>query len=199
MGKTTTQFIADLQSEYGKGKEITLQELELILRKIDGGRASDLWLIAETPVTMNKGGRQMDNYLYPEKVMTLAKYDATVNFNYTNAVNNQLGREDREKDFEAEKNWHTSSFDQFNGCVKEHAEKGGAYIAIKQNNYEKITYLVNDVEPTVEQLETIKKYKKGYVAPKNQGTEKPIIYRTIMLSNIRMIKMYGELYSILPN
>lgn len=199
MGKTTTQFIADLQGEYGKGKEITLQELELILRKIDGGRASDLWLIAETPVSMNKGGRQAENTLFNERVMTLAKYDATINFNYTNAVNNQLEREGREKGFEAQQNWHKSSFDQFNGCVKEHAEKGGAYISIKQNGYEKITYLVNDVEPTAEQLETLLKYKKPYYAPKNQGTEKPIIFRTIFLSNIRMIKMYGELYSVLPS
>lgn len=193
------EILQNLKTEYGVGKEITLDELSLMLRKVDGSKATNLWLIAETPVKMNVGGKKRENPLCDEKVMRISKYDATINFNYQNAVNNQLAREGEVKDFISQPNWHASTFDDFNGCVKNHVNGSGEYLAIKQNQCDRIAYLVNDNEANAEQLAAIDKYKKPYYAPQNQGTEKPIDYRTVTLSNILMIKMYGELYYISEN
>lgn len=185
-----------LRNEYTGGKEISQAELSLLLRKIDGDKATNLWLVAETETRMNVGGKKRENPLCDEKCRTLSKFYGMINFNYENSVNNQLKREGEKPEFESKENWHTSSFDQFNGCVKEKKDGTGEYIAIKQDAVERVAYLVNDKEADAQQQEAIKKYKIISKLPENQGTEIPIIYRTIMLKNIRMIKMFGTLYYV---
>jgi len=102
--------------------KITVTELELILTRIDGNRPTFINMVTATvPSDMRKKGNPYaDKEVYT--VHKISKYSAQINFNYSNAVNNQLEREGKEADFEATMNWHKKKFDEFNGCICSKAE-----------------------------------------------------------------------------
>jgi len=192
------ELLNQIKAEIGKPtKRVTVAELSLKLKQIDGSQATNVVIIGETDVRMNKGGRNGGNTLFDRLVRKVTRYEAMINFNYTNAVNNQLEREDKERDFEAQKNWHQSKYDDFNGCVKMHVSGKGEYLAYKELNTHKYATLVDGVEATAEDMAMIELYKKPYSAPKNQGTEVAVDYRCMMLTNILFLKAKGEVYEII--
>lgn len=197
------QIIEQILNEIGAPtRQVTVAELSLILKKIDGSQATNVVIYGQTSVKMNKGGRKNEKGEYPnticeEKVTKISRYNGMINFNYTNAVNNQLVREGVEPDFEAQGNWHTKKYDDFNGCVSMHVSGKGEYLSFKQGEVTKYGYLINDNAPTVKEVAMIETYKVPYVAPKNQGTEVPIDFRTMMLTNILFLKLKGEIYQVI--
>lgn len=192
-----SEILAEILKEIGRETtKVSLAELSLILKKVDGSSATEIRLFGETDVQMNVGGKARLNSLADEKVRKITMYEAMINFNYANAVNNQLQREGKEREFESGGNWHEKKYDEFNGCVHQHVSGRGEYLAFKQLNTKKIATLINDIEASAKDLETIEKWKKPYYAPKNQGTEIPIDFRTIMLKNIVFLKMKGQVYEV---
>ncbi len=178
--------------------KVTVAELSLILQRIDGGSASKISMVTATiPSTMRKTGNPYANK--DTVIHKVSKYtDALINFNYANSVNNQLVREGKEANFEAQENWFTKKFDQYNGCVgvKVSGDTRQEYLIYKKENVKRIGFAINGVEATTEQSEVIKSFIPAKVMPKNQGTDKPVEPQTIKLENIKLIKVKGQYYEV---
>jgi hypothetical protein len=176
---------------------VTVAELSLILQRVDGSSATFISMVTATiPSDMRKTGNP-----YADKDTTVhkvSKYGAQINFNYTNAVNNQLEREGKEADFEAQMNWHKKKFDEFNGCVcsKMEGDQRQEYLFFRNMSVERIGFAINGVEATTEQTEIIKSFIPKKAMPTNQGTEKAILVQTIKLQNIKLLKLNGQYYEV---
>lgn len=160
----------------------------------DGKSATFGSIVAVVEQKMKKTGNPFRDFLI-EKV---GKYMVTFNTNYQNVVNNQLKREGQEADFEAQGNWFHKGFDAYNGSIvvkNDGNNKGKFYLSCIVNGYEKFGYLINGVPANAEQTKIIEQYKVASSSPTNQGTEKPIIFRTFMLENIREINANGQTFS----
>lgn len=190
-------LIASQITEGQTPTKVTVAELSLILQRVDGSSATFINMVTATvPSDMRKTGNP-----YAEKgtvVHKVSKYNAQINFNYTNAVNNQLTREGKEADFEAQINWHAKKFDQFNGCVcsKMEGDQRQEYLFFRNMNVERIGFSINEVEATKEQTEIIKSFIPKKAMPTNQGTEKAILVQTIKLQNIKLLKLNGQYYEV---
>jgi hypothetical protein len=100
-------------------------------------------------------------------------------------VNNQLVREGKEADFKAKPNWFEAVYDTENGSIVRNRNKHeDLFLKVAVNSAETTAYFVNGIEATAEQLETIKKFREKSSMPTNQGTDKPIIIRTISMEGI---------------
>lgn len=186
-----------IQSQIPAGKsttKVTLSELSLILQRIDGSRATFANFVIETDAKLKKTG----NPYKDENVRKVSKYNVQLNFNYTNAVNNQLEREGKEANFEAQENWHTKKYDSFNGCVamKMEGNQRQEYLFFRKMDVQRIGFMMNDKVATPEQVETIKVFLPSKSAPKNQGTDKPIEVQTVKLQNIKLLSLEGEFYEV---
>ena len=186
-----------IQSQIPAGKtpkKVTLSELSLILQRIDGSRATFANFVIETDAKLKKTGNPYNG----ENVRKVSKYKVQLNFNYTNAVNNQLEREGKEANFEAQENWHTKKYDSFNGCVamKMEGNQRQEYLFFRKLDVERIGFMMNNKVATPEQSETIKVFLPSHSAPKNQGTDKPIEVQTVKLQNIKLLSLEGEFYEV---
>jgi hypothetical protein len=168
-----------------------MKKLENILSMLnDGGSATFASLVAivSVPMVLNhkESGDKNPLWAIAKKGITKrTKYNVLLNGIYTNMVNNQLVREGKEADFKAKPNWHEKVFDTENGsivCNKN--KKDDLYLLVAVNHSENFEYFINGVQATPEQLETIKKFREVSKKPTNQGTDKPIVIRTIKLEGI---------------
>jgi hypothetical protein len=190
-------LIASQITEGQMPKKVTVAELSLILQRVDGGSATFISMVTATiPSDMRKTGNPYANK--ETVVQKVSKYGAQINFNYTNAVNNQLEREGKEADFEAEMNWHKKKFDEFNGCVcsKMEGDKRQEYLFFRNMNVERVGFAINGVQATEEQTAVIKSFIPQKAMPTNQGTEKAILVQTIKLQNIKLLKLNGQYYEV---
>lgn len=187
-----------IQTQIPAGKtptRVTLSELSLILQRIDGSRATFANFVIETDAKLKKTGNPYNG----ESVRKVSKYNVQLNFNYTNAVNNQLEREGKEANFEAQENWHTKKYDSFNGCVamKMEGNQRQEYLFFRKLDVQRIGFMMNDKVATPEQSEIIKVFLPAKSAPKNQGTDKPIEVQTVKLQNIKLLSLEGEFYEVI--
>jgi len=114
---------------------------------------------------------------------------------YANRVNNQLGREDKDLNFRAQpRKWGTL---MDNRVLVHHINKQGEenyYIEMHVLSSQRPIYLWGDTEINVEEL---RHYLPKKDAPHTQeNLEKKIVLRDVKLSNIKRIKIGGELYVV---
>ncbi len=180
-----------------KRRKISQSELSIILQKLDGSQATVCTMVTMTEPKIKKTG----NPYRDEKIQKVSAYAILLNFNYTNSVNNQLEREGKDRDFQAQENWHTKKYDSFNGCVamKMDGNQKQEYLFYKTNHVKRLGFVMNGKPCTTEETETIKLFLPEYSAPKNQGTEEAVIVQTIKLQNIKIIKLKGQIYEIVNN
>lgn len=115
---------------------------------------------------------------------------------YQNAVNNQLGREDKELDFvERTRTWGELMDNKvlvYYYNEKKHTEN--YYLQIIVKTADDPIYLWGEEEISVEDLTGFLKKK---TTPKTQkNLEKKVIIKDITLENIKYIKMLGDIYAI---
>ncbi len=192
-------LIKELIKEYivKEGKEttkVTLSELANKLKEIDGSSASAFWMLCETDARLKKTG----NPYRDEKVTKLSRYNGLLNFNYTNSVNNQLEREGKEANFEAQENWHAKKFDKVNGCIAEKAEGNSSqeYIWFKNDNSDRIAFAINGNVANESDTAICEQFIPPHSPNKSQGTEVAITPLTIKLQNIRLLKAKGGFYEV---
>lgn len=166
------------------------QKEQIIVDAInDGGCATFAGITAKTEVKMRKTG----NPLAGAKVTKIMDYSVTLNANYQNAVNNELTREGKEATFESAENWHEKKNDTFNGSVViNSAEPEKSYLSCIVNNSDMKGYYVNGVPATDAEIAIIKEFRNKSSVPTNQGTDKPIIFRTFKLSSILELRVKGK-------
>ncbi len=175
--------------------KISLVELSMSLQRIDGGSNTIFNMTCAVDPNLYKKG----NPFAKEDVRKITRYFGKLNTIYANSVNRQLEREGKEANFEAQANWHEKKYDQINGCVVRKQNKDGLnteYVGFIVDRAETLGYSINGVEATTEETAIIKGFRKPTTTPQNQGTDKPIIYRTIKLQNVKLIKIIGEHYEI---
>jgi hypothetical protein len=146
---------------------VAIVNVPMVLKHKESGDKNPLWATAKKGITKR------------------TKYNVLLNAVYSNMVNNQLVREGKEADFKAKPNWFEPVYDTNNGSiVRNKNKKEDLFLKVAVNSAETFEYFVNGVEATADQLETIKKFKEVSKKPTNQGTEKPIIIRTISMEGI---------------
>jgi hypothetical protein len=154
----------------------------------DGGSATFAQIVAVVEQKMKKTGNALRNCVITKRV----NYNVLLNANYTNMVNNQLAREGKEADFQAKENWFKTIFDSFNGSIVCHKDDPTRlYLKFACNEAQTLCYFVDGVEATPEQVAIIKEFRQVSSTPTNQGTDKPIIIRTVKVENIKEVHANG--------
>jgi sugar-specific transcriptional regulator TrmB len=98
-------------------------------------------------------------------------------------------KEGNEADFEAKQNWHEKVYDTNNGSIVRNRNKvDDRYLSGIVNNAKVITYFVDGIEATAEQVEVIKQFKPKVAKAVNQGLEDDIIFRTIKVEGIKEVR-----------
>ena len=182
-----------------KTKSITVQQLHNLLSEIDGQRPTFVSMVTVTDARLKK----KDNpYTEVKKVTRL---NGLINFNYSNSVNNQLQREQKETTFKAQPRKYGIKFDDHNGCLVYGAND--IKLVVKpdqQSRREKFVLLANQESADVKQRSSIKLIDlhkiKQFIPDKsanpkaNQGTDKEITYRNYDLSSIKRITINKQRY-----
>ena len=166
-------------------REVTTRELREIIDRISGSTAVSLDI--ETEPRMRKSGNPFLN--------NGVKKDVTLNgligFFYGNAVNNQLGREDKELNFKPQpRKWGERV-----GHVVEH--KGNVYLEVKVQGSSRPTYHIDGETVDVEEL---RPFLYASRKPHTQDElDEQIILRDVKLSNILRIRMLNEEFVIVSD
>ena len=165
-------------------KVLTEKEAQIMNAINDGGKGTFAEVTALVEQSMLKTG----NPLAKEVVTKLTTYNVLLNANYTNLVNNARVREGKEANFEAKQNWHEKVYDSENGSIVCNRKKReNRYLMASINFAKTLTYFVNGVEATQEQVEIIKQFKSSSSA-KNQGLDKEVVIRTIGIEGIKEVR-----------
>jgi len=166
-------------------KQVTVSQMVDVVKSVKS--STMLSFTAETPADMNKTGNP---YFGTIKKNTVA---GQIGFYYENAVNNQLGREEKEMDFEAQKPvWAVGLPDTRNLVTNKAGSK--FYLYVKIQSADTPQFFFNGQEIPVE---TIKPYLKPHTKPHTQDDlSKEVCVRMYGLEHIRQINMFGEEYLI---
>lgn len=165
-------------------KVLTEKEAQIINAINDGGKGT----FAEVTAMVEHSMLKTNNPLAKEVVTKLTTYNVLLNANYTNLVNNARVREGKEANFEAKQNWHEKVYDSENGSIVcNRNKKENRYLMASINFAKTLTYYVNGVEATNEQVEIIKQFKSKSSA-KNQGLDKEVVIRTIGIEGIKEVR-----------
>ena len=165
-------------------KILTEKEVQIMQAINDGGKGT----FAEVTAMVEQSMLKTNNPLAKEVVTKLTTYNVLLNANYTNLVNNARVREGKEANFKAKKNWHEKVYDSENGSIVCNPNKReNRYLMASVNFAKTLTYYVNGVEATNEQVEIIKQFKSKSSA-KNQGLDKEVVIRTIGIEGIKEVR-----------
>ena len=166
-------------------KEVSIIGLVEILWKVE--KQTFCNIVTETNVRMNKTGNP-----YHNKITKKSIQNVMIGTTYENRVNNNLEREEKERNFEVSEN-----------KVGEHLSKVVLY-----NDNTKKYYLqyerFNEVKPTVEYIfegnEIEKKLFENFMIKSNnysnQGTDRTVNILSVTLNNIKQITLNGQKYKV---
>jgi len=162
-------------------KEVSRQELVDIIKSVK--TSTFVSIFAETEVDMNKTGNP---YYGATKVNRLA---GQIGFDYENAANNQLGREDKPLDFVQQPHkWAVALSDTRNLVTN----RAGTmlYLRLKVTSAETPSYFLNG-EPV--SAEAIAPYLKEHRKPNTQeNLDKEIVVRMVKIPNIYSMRILGD-------
>lgn len=170
---------------------ISRQQLIEMLKNWNFG-AQPVSVQYETEPDMNTSNKK----LFPN-LKKIANVGGFVGYVYENSVNNQLEREQKERDFIARPLWNGKG-KRISTALSTHVEKNTYYLTFKhQQTFRSIFIDLKNL--TVYSYNQIKDYLKPYSPPKNQGVEqgKEIQHREISIDNIRRLKFKKTTYEII--
>jgi len=122
------------------------------------------------------------------KVEKITRQNVMIGFNYENAVNNQLTREEMESDFQAAPRRWGKRVD-----LKTVEHKGQVYLTTATLTHYSTVY---KADGEVISSDEIKQFLPKKSASSRQGVEKQIIYRDFTASNVTEITMNKETYQV---
>jgi predicted transcriptional regulator len=178
-----------MNNQQNNVKVLTEKEAQIMNTINDGGSATFAQVIAVVSEKQLKRGNPLAN----AEVTKLVNYNFLLNAVYQNAVNNARVREGNEADFEAKQNWHEKVYDTNNGSIVRNRNKvEDRYLSGIVNNAKTLTYFVDGIEATAEQIETIKQFKPKVAKAVNQGLDNDIIFRTIKIEGIKEVRSHKQ-------
>jgi hypothetical protein len=122
-------------------------------------------------------------------VTKIVNYRVLLNANYQNMVNNARIREGKEANFQSKESWFVKVNDGFNGSiVAKKSDTNCKYLLFACNDAKVEKYLIDGIEATSEQIDTINKFKSKPSKNTNQGLDYDVVVRTIKIDGIKEIK-----------
>ncbi len=156
------------------------EKIEKLQTIVNGVDPTEVSIVVETEVKLLKTGNPLkDNKVSKTSLVTL-----TLNQIYEEVVNEQLEKEGKETDFKSQSAWYQNLLEDNNYLICNKKDNSKVYIKGIVKDTKHISYLVDGVGATEEQLEYINTYKPKTSAPSNQGTETPVIIRTYSIDGL---------------
>ena len=171
-------------------KKVTVKELAQILleMKTQKGAAIIANVLQYTSAKLKKTGNP-----YPE-TMKLSNLSILLNTEYETGVVNQLKREDKdESEYKKGKNTMPLVYGENNRFIGMFNGEFVLQYRPFDNSRPRTKYVFNG---KVIDKSKIEQYLPATYSAKNQGTEKEILWRKLYLSNVRKIKINGEVYKV---
>lgn len=170
-----------------KTVKITIEQLKAMLLNWNFG-AQPVSIQYVTAPSLIKEGKEKFG-----EVTKIANIGAMVGYEYQNSVNNQREREGELRDFMAQPLWKGKG-KRLSTALSTHEEKGTFYLTYKKQQTFKAFHF--DSVLNFIPLAVLKPYFKPYYAPKNQGVEKPVYHRELLLDNVRKLKFRKTTYVV---
>ena len=127
------------------------------------------------------------------EVTKIANVGGMVGYVYENSVNNQLERENKERDFVSQPLWNGKG-KRLSTALSTHMEKGTFYLTYKAQKTFKSFHFDSLLNLIPNKL--IKQYFPVSDPAKYQGTETAIYHREILIQNVRRFKFKKTTYII---
>ena len=168
-----------------KMKTMTPEQLKTALSQVDRSEIANVTL--ETNVKLLKKGRDSKEPCPFGKVTKRSRLNVMFGSDYERGVNNQRSREDLDQNFEAGNTWGDRTDD------KVLTIKGEQYYAnMRVLDTHEVEYFA-DGKPISE--EEVRQFAPKKSKPKNQGTEKPVIWtkpKVFPECSFREVRVSGE-------
>lgn len=167
-------------------KQVTETELTMILLGLKG--AQPVTFTAVVDARCRKTGNPY------EEVRKFSCVNGFTGHDYEKSVNRQLIREEKTPDFEAqERRWG----ENINGIVVE--KDGKFYMRVKPQRSKKPIYIARRPGQPFIRVEKskIEEWLPKVYPAQNQGTDKEILHRDYMISNLRTVSIAGERFVII--
>ena len=127
-------------------------------------------------------------------VTRIANVGIMVGYIYENSVNNQLEREEKERDFMAKQLWNGKG-KRLSHALSTHVEKGTFYLTYKAQQTFRALHL--DSALNIIPNSVIKPFFPASDPAKYQGTETAIYHREISIDNVRRLKFKKTTYVVI--
>lgn len=128
-------------------------------------------------------------------VTKIANVGGMVGYVYENSVNNQLERENKERDFVSQPLWNGKG-KRISTALSTHIEKQTFYLTYKAQKTFKSFYMDNVLN--LIPIALLKPFFPQSDPAKYQGTEKAVYHREIGIENVRRFKMKRTTYELIP-
>lgn len=161
--------------------------VEMLLNWNHGAQPASLQYVTEPKLTPE--GRAKFG-----TVIKIANVGIMVGYIYENSVNNQLEREEKERNFMAKQLWNGKG-KRLSHALSMHVEKGTYYLTYKAQQTFQSTYLDKTLKNIPNSV--IKAYFPASDPAKYQGTETAIYHREISIDNVRRLKFKKTTYVVI--
>lgn len=169
-------------------KKITKAELiTMLLTWNFGAQPASIQYVTEPKLT--KEGK-----LKFGEVTKIANVGVMIGYVYENSVNNQLEREQKERDFMAQQLWKGKG-KRLSKALAKHVEKGTFYLTYKYQQTFRALHLDSGLNLIPNAV--IKNYFPASDPSKSQGTETAIYHRELSIENVRRLKFKKTTYVVI--
>ena len=127
-------------------------------------------------------------------VTKIANVGVMIGYIYENSVNNQLEREQKERDFMAKQLWNGKGIRKSH-ALTEHIEKGTFYLTYKYQQTFRALHFDSALNLIPNSI--IKMFFPESNPAQSQGTEQAIYHREISIDNVRRLKFKKQTYVII--
>ena len=169
--------------------KITKREFIEMLKNWNFG-AQPVSLQYVTEPKLNKEGKNRFG-----SVTKIANVGGMVGYVYENSVNNQLEREEKEREFKAQPLWNGKG-KRISTALSTHVEKETFYLTYKAQKTFKSFHF--DTALNLIPIALLKPYFPQSDPAKYQGTEKAVYHREISIDNVRRFKFKKTTYELIP-
>jgi hypothetical protein len=126
-------------------------------------------------------------------ITRIANVGIMIGYVYENSVNNQLEREQKERDFVAQPLWNGKG-KRISTALSKHIEKGTFYLTYKAQQTFRALHLDSNLNIIPNRI--AEAYFQKSDPAKYQGTEKAVYHRELSIENLRRLKFKKTTYVV---
>jgi len=168
-----------------KMKNVSLEEMIDIFKKIDGKSSTFVSLVSNTDARLLK---RNNPFLGTRKI---SKVFGMLNNEYGKVIDNEFERNNIPNNFEVSERAYGTKNDEKNGCILSH--KGKKYLVIDIRKSHKPKYLYENKLIDKAKIESFFPEKKPNII---DGLKKEIVWRNYDMTNLRKVYLNKQIYKI---